>query len=167
MLQVGSGQPAVTAAAQPEGSHPLREGALDPGPPGIAAAPFLRREPLPGSLERLVLGPRRQLQMPGLMLGPGAQGSSRTGRAVRLAEPDRDVGHAGLVDLGAPDRGQLALWATHPLLVPVDLEPVDRVTALDLVLPGRVRPRRAEQVDTQLLAAADQELGIEIGRAHG
>src|SRR5690349_23506751 len=33
VLQVGPGQPAVTAAAQPEGAHALREGALDPGPP--------------------------------------------------------------------------------------------------------------------------------------
>ena len=39
VLQVGLGQAAIAAATQPEGAHPLREGALDPGPPGIAAAP--------------------------------------------------------------------------------------------------------------------------------
>src|SRR5215212_11903727 len=104
MLQVGSGQPTVTAAAQPEGPYRLREGALDPGPPGVAAPALLRREPLARRPERLVLGPRRQLQVPDLVLGPGAQRPSRAGGAIRLAEPDRDVGRAGLVDLGAPGR---------------------------------------------------------------
>jgi hypothetical protein len=33
VLQVGPGQSAVAAAAQPEGAHPLRDRALDPGPP--------------------------------------------------------------------------------------------------------------------------------------
>jgi hypothetical protein len=32
VLQVRLGQPAVAAAAQPQGAHALREGALDPGP---------------------------------------------------------------------------------------------------------------------------------------
>src|SRR5829696_424746 len=117
MLQVGSGQPTITAAAQPEGPYPLREGALDPGPPGVAAAPLLRREPLPGGLERLVLGPRRQLQVPGLVRGPGAQEPSRASGTISFAEHDRDVGCAGMVDLAAPGRGQLALRAAHPLFV--------------------------------------------------
>src|SRR3954464_8581001 len=37
VLQVGFGQPPVARPAQPEGAHALREGALDPGPPGVAA----------------------------------------------------------------------------------------------------------------------------------
>ena len=49
VLQVGPGQPAIAAAAQPEGAHPLREGALDPGPPGVAAPPLLGAEPSRGS----------------------------------------------------------------------------------------------------------------------
>ena len=84
MLQVGLGQPAVAAAAQPERAHPLRERALDPGPPRVAALALLRREPLPGGLERLVLGPRLQLQVPGLVPGPGAQRPSRAGGASAL-----------------------------------------------------------------------------------
>src|SRR5688500_7108452 len=98
------------------------------------------------------------------MLSPGAQGPCRAGTAVGLAEHHRDVRRAGVVDLRAPRRGQLALRATHPPCVPVDLEAVERVTALDLALPGRVRPRRAEQLDAQLLAAADQQLGVDVGR---
>src|SRR3954447_22018344 len=166
MLQVGYGQPAVAAAAEREGAPPRGGRPLDPGPPRVAAPALLRREPLPGGLERLVLGPRLQLQVPGLVRGPGAQRPSRAGGAVRLTEPGRDVGGAGLVELRAPGRGQLALRAAHPLLVPVDVEPVDRVAALDLALPGRVRPRRAEQLDAQLLAATDQQLGVDVGRVH-
>src|SRR3954451_12556529 len=147
MLQVRLGQPTVTAAAQPEGPYRLREGALDPGPPGVAAAPLLRCQPLARRPERLVLGPRRQLQVPGLVRGPGAQGPSRASGTISLAEHDRDVGCAGMVDLAAPGRGQLALGAAHPLALPVDLEAVEGMAALDLALPGRVRPRRAEQVD--------------------
>src|SRR5215213_5834901 len=127
MLQVGSGQPTITAAAQPEGPCPLREGALDPGPPGVAAAPRLGREPLACRPERLVLGPRRQLQVPGLVRGPGAQGPSRASGTISLAEHDRDVGCVGMVDLAAPGRRQLALRAAHPLLIPVDLEAVEGV----------------------------------------
>jgi hypothetical protein len=39
VLEVGLGQPAVAAAAEAERAHPLREGALDPGPPRVAAPP--------------------------------------------------------------------------------------------------------------------------------
>src|SRR3954454_20658380 len=35
VLEVRPGEPAVAAAAQPEGAHALRDGALDPGPPGV------------------------------------------------------------------------------------------------------------------------------------
>src|SRR4051794_27082807 len=62
VLEVRAGQPAVAAAAQAERAHALREGALDPGPPRVATASLLRREPAPGGLQRLVLGPRLQLQ---------------------------------------------------------------------------------------------------------
>src|SRR3954467_6038867 len=102
MLQVGYGQPAVAAAAQPEGAHPLRDRALDPGPPRVAAPTLLRRDPPSRGPERLVLGARLQLQVPGLVLAARAQVSRRAGAAVRLAEPDRDVGRAGVVDLPAP-----------------------------------------------------------------
>jgi hypothetical protein len=37
------------------------------------------------------------------------------------------------------------------------------VAALDLGLPGRVRPRRANQVDAVVLAAAHQQLGVDVG----
>src|SRR3954447_10236100 len=136
VLQMGFGQPAIAAAAQPEGAHPLREGALDPGTPRVAAPALLRRELTPGGLERLVLGPRLQLQVPGLVLAARARGPRRAGAAVGPAEPHRDVGCAGLVGLGAPGRGQPPLRAADPLLVPVDLEPVERVPALDPGLPG-------------------------------
>ena len=102
VLQVGLGQPPVAAAAQAEGADALRDGALDPGPSGVAAPALPRREPAPGGLERLVLRPRLQLQVPGPVLGPGAQGSRRAGAAVGLAERHRDVGRAGVVDLPAP-----------------------------------------------------------------
>src|SRR3954447_20671204 len=72
VLEMGPGQPAVAAAAEAERAHPLREGALDPGPPGVATAPLLRREPAPGGLQRLVLRPRLQLQVPGAVLGTRA-----------------------------------------------------------------------------------------------
>jgi hypothetical protein len=58
VLQVGFGQPPIAAAAQPEGAHPLREGALNSGPLGVEVPPFLRREPRPGGLQRRVLSPR-------------------------------------------------------------------------------------------------------------
>ena len=73
VLQVGLGQPPVAAAAQAEGADAQRDGALDPGPSGVAAPALPRREPAPGGLERLVLRPRLQLQVPGPVLGPGAQ----------------------------------------------------------------------------------------------
>src|SRR4051794_24787377 len=54
VLQMGFGQPAVAAAAQPEGAHALRDRPLNPGPPGVTAPALLRREPLarrPGALK--------------------------------------------------------------------------------------------------------------------
>ena len=39
VLEVRLGQPAVAAAAEAERAHPLREGALDPGPLRVAAPP--------------------------------------------------------------------------------------------------------------------------------
>src|SRR5690348_4841475 len=72
VLQVGPGQPAVAAAAQPERAHALRDRALDPGPPRVGAPALLRREPAPGGPERLVLGPRLQLQVAGAVLGARA-----------------------------------------------------------------------------------------------
>src|SRR3954451_23243568 len=132
---MGLGQPAVAAPAQAEGAHPLREGALDPGPPRVAAPALLGREAPPRGRERLVFRPRLQPELPGLP-GPGAQGPCRAGGAVRLAEPDRDVGRAvPPVDPPAPAARRLALRAARPLLVPVDLEPVGGVAALDLALP--------------------------------
>src|SRR4051794_19532334 len=166
VLEVRLGQSAVAAAAQAEGAHPLRNRALDPGPPRVATTPLLRREPLPGGPQRLVLGARRQLQVPGPVLGPGAQGPRRAGAAVGLAEHHRDVRRAGVVDLRAPGGGELPLRAAHPLRGPVGLEAVERVGALGLGLPARVRPRRAEQVDPQLLAAAHQQLRVDVGGVH-
>ena len=83
VLQVGLGQPAVAAAAQPEGAHPLRDRALDPGPPRVAAPALLRREPPPRGLERLVLRPRLQLQVPGLVLGRACTGAAPGRRRSR------------------------------------------------------------------------------------
>src|SRR4051794_3129387 len=102
VLEVRSGQPAIAAATQPEGAHPLREGALDPGPPAVAVPALLGAQPFARRLERLVLGPRLQLQVPGLVLAARARGPRRAGAAVGPAEPHRDVGCAGLVGLGAP-----------------------------------------------------------------
>src|SRR3954452_16505039 len=99
---MGFGQPAVAAAAQPEVAHPLRDRALDPGPPRVAAPALLRRELTPSGLERLVPGPQGQLQVPGLVLAARARGPCRAGAAIDPAEPDRDVRRAGLVDLAAP-----------------------------------------------------------------
>ena len=91
VLQAGPGQPAIAAAAEPEGAHPLREGALDPGPPGVAAPPFLGAEPCAARLERLVLGSRLQPQVPSLMLGPRAEVPRQAG-GTSAAEHHRDVG---------------------------------------------------------------------------
>src|SRR5690349_17284773 len=66
VLEVRPGQPAVAAAAQPEGAHALRDRALDPGPPGVGAPGLLRRQAAPGGRERLVRGPRVRPQAPGL-----------------------------------------------------------------------------------------------------
>src|SRR3954451_7429490 len=153
VLQVRPGQPAVAAAAQAEGTHTPGQGALDPGPPAVAAPALLGRESFPGGRERFVLGPRVQPQAPGLAPGARAQGPRRAGAAVGRAEHHRDVGRAGVVDLRAPGRRQLPLRGAHPLPVPVDLEAVDRVAALGLGLPARVRARRTDQVDAEVLAA--------------
>src|SRR5215212_1718355 len=115
VLQMGFGQPAVAAAAQPERAYPLRDRALDPGTPRVAAPALLRRELTPSGLERLVLGSRLQLQVPDLVLAARARGPRRAGAAIGPAEPDRDVRRAGLVDLAAPGRGQPPLRATDPL----------------------------------------------------
>src|SRR3954451_24937 len=66
VLQVRPGEPAVARPAQPEGAHALRDGALDSGPPGVGAPALLRREPPSGALERLVLRPGVQPQVPRL-----------------------------------------------------------------------------------------------------
>src|SRR4051794_41565602 len=66
VLEVRPGQPAVAAAAQAEGAHPLRDRALDPGPPAVAAPALLRREPPPRRRQGLVLRPRVQPEVPGL-----------------------------------------------------------------------------------------------------
>src|SRR5690349_20742819 len=114
VLQVGPGRAAVAAEAQPEGAHALRERALDAGPPGVAAPALLGREAPSRGPERLVLRPRLQLQVAGAVLGARAKGLCRAGAAVGLAEHHRDVGRAGVVDLRAPGRGQLALRAAGP-----------------------------------------------------
>src|SRR3954452_19498769 len=101
-------------------------------------------DPVAGKLR---IGRTFTLQVPGPVPGPGAQGPRRAGAAVGLAEHHRDVRRAGVVDLPAPGRGQLPLRATRPLALPVDLEAVDRVGALGLGLPARVRARRTERVD--------------------
>src|SRR3954454_2405366 len=105
---------------------------------GVGAPALLRREPAPGGPERLVLGPRLQLQVAGAVLGARAQGPRRAGAAVGRTEHHRDVGRAGVLDLRAPGRRQLPLRAADPLPAPVDPEAVDRVAALDLALPARV-----------------------------
>src|SRR4051794_32732714 len=87
VLQVRPGQPAVAAAAQAEGTHTPGQGALDPGPPAVAAPALLGRESFPGGRERLVLGPRVQPQAPGAR----AQGPRRAGAAVGPGEADQDV----------------------------------------------------------------------------
>src|SRR4051794_2650001 len=127
VLEVGLGEAAIAAAAQPERAHALRDGPLDPGPSRVGTPALLGRDPPPRGLERLAFGARLQLQVPGLVFAARAQGPCRAGAAVRLAEPDRDVGRAGVVDLPGPGRGELAFGAARPLLVPVDLEAVDRV----------------------------------------
>src|SRR5690349_10759836 len=124
---------------------------------------LLGREPPPGRLERLALRPRLQLQVPGTVLGARAQGPRRAGAAVGLAEHHRDVRRAGVVELRAPGRGQLPLRAARPLALPVDLEAVDRVAALGLGLPARVHARGTEQLDAVVLAAAHQQLGVDVG----
>src|SRR3954453_6257566 len=123
VLQAGPGQPPVAAGAQPEGAHALRDRALDPGPPRVGAPTLLGREAPSGGPERLVFRPRLQPELSGLP-GPGAQEPCRAGGAIRLAEPDGDVGRAVPVDPPAPAARRLALRAARPLLVPVDVEPV-------------------------------------------
>src|SRR5689334_15243423 len=55
VLEARPGQPAVAAAAQAEGAHPLRDRALDPGPPRVGAPAVLGREPPPRRRQGLVL----------------------------------------------------------------------------------------------------------------
>src|SRR5918993_5628805 len=118
-----------------------------------------RTAPLATRLERLVLGPRLQLQVPGPVLGPREEGLCRAGAAVRLAEQDADARGAGPLDQRAPGRGQLAFWAAYSLVLPVNLEPLETVAALELGLPARVGPGRADQGDAELLAAAHHQPG--------
>src|SRR3954454_4493915 len=131
VLQVGPGQPAVASPAQLEGADALREGALDAGPPGVAAAARLGRELPARRLERLVLGPWRQLQVPRLVHLARAQRPRRAAVAVGLPEQDADVLATAPGGALAPARGQLAPRTARPLRVPVALEPVEGVPALD------------------------------------
>src|SRR5689334_6541017 len=110
VLQVGLGQAAVAAAAQAEGAHPLRDGTLDAGPPGVDTTPRLGRELPARRPERLVLGPGWQLQV----AGPGARarGPRRARAAVGLTEQHTDVGTTAPLDPLAPARGQPALGAS-------------------------------------------------------
>src|SRR3954469_17073048 len=163
VLQVGPGQPAVASPAQPEGADALREGALDAGPPGVAAAARLGRELPARRLERLVLGPWRQLQVPRLVRLARARRPRRAAVAVGLPEQDADVPAAGPVGALAPARGQLAPRAAGPPAFPVDLEPLEGEGALDPGLPRRVRASRADQVDAVVLAAAHQQPGVDVG----
>ena len=165
VLQVGPGQPAVAAAAQAEGAHPLRDRALDPGPPRVGAPALLGREPPAGRPERLVLRPRLQPQVPGLCSARVHRG--RAGQAPQSAS--RNITET----YGAPAWSTCGLQAEDSLpcgqrtrsCVPVDLEAVERVAALDLGLPGRVRPRRADQVDARASSRlAHQQLGVDVGR---
>src|SRR4051794_33480661 len=117
VLHVRPGQPAVAAAAQAEGTHTPGQGALDPGPPAVAAPALLGREPLPCRRLGLVLRPRVQPQAAGLAPGARAQGPRRAGAAVGLGEADQDVALAP-VDVRLPGRGQLPLRAARPPPVP-------------------------------------------------
>src|SRR3954454_9868113 len=136
VLQVGPGQSAVARPAQPEGADALRDGALDAGPPGVEEAALLGRELPSRRLERLVLGPWRQPQVPRLVRLARAQRPCRAAVAVGLPEQDADVPAAGPVGTLAPARGQLAPRAAGPPAFPVDLEPLEGVPALDPGLPG-------------------------------
>src|SRR3954452_23719094 len=153
------------ARRRPKARTPCERVPSIPARRAVGAPALPRRETPSRGPERLVFRPRLQSELPGLP-GPGARGPSRAGGAVRLAEPDRDVGRAVPVDPPAPAARRLALRAADLPLVPVDLEAVGGVTALDLGLPARVRPRRAEQVDAEPLAARDQQLGVDVGGVH-
>ena len=108
VLQVGPGQPAVAAPAQAEGAHPLRDGALDPGPPRVGAPPLLGREPPPGRLERLVLRPRLQPEVPGLSrsgctgTAPGRRRSPPRGTRPRRRPRRPSVDPAAPAEDGLP-----------------------------------------------------------------
>jgi hypothetical protein len=69
--------------------------ALDPGPPGILSLKLGGLLPLPGGLDRLVLGLRPDRELAGGVFGPGAYLASRTGAAGRPIEADAHDGIAG------------------------------------------------------------------------
>ena len=103
MLQMGLSQPDVAGPAQATAPDGLRVCPLDSGPPGILRFELDGLLPLPGGLDRLVVGLRPDRELERGVFGPGARLADRTDTTGGRIEADAHEGIAGSI----PARGPL------------------------------------------------------------
>jgi hypothetical protein len=120
MLQMRFGQPEIARPAQATAANALGVRALDPGPPGILSLKLGGLLPLPGGLDRLVLGFRPDRELAGGVFGPGAYLARRTGATGRPIEADTHDGIAGDIPSRGPFHTRLPLWTTRLLRFPLN-----------------------------------------------
>src|SRR5262249_6949434 len=136
--------------------HPLGERPFDAGPPLIELLALLAGRPGLRRLQRLVLVLGWEPQPSPRVLGPGTGGPHGTRPTHVLVEFHNDEATALPTPMLPPRDRQMALGAAYLLLVPVHLELLQGVSALDLRLPPLAGACGAPQDDALFVTAVDE-----------
>ncbi len=91
----------------------------------------------------------------------------RTGHCWQavVGKPHDDAS-ASVRDAGRPDGGGHILWAGHPLVIPVDVEPGTAEPAAGLGLRGAVGVERTGQRDLMLAGGFHEQVGGGVAAVH-
>src|SRR3712207_8872438 len=133
------GQANISASAQAEGAHSLRECALDPGPHTVALRPGGVVHLCPRCVQRLVFLAWVEVDGAACSLRRRAQRPGGAGAAIGAAEHGLDAWAADLVEPSAPGHRDLASRAADPLALPID----DEVALLEALSRAGVLVRHA------------------------
>jgi hypothetical protein len=91
-----------------------------------------------------------------------AEPQARTGLTVFGREFDFDDLVGSVVDRWGPAEAFVSLWASGPLVFPIDEEVIGIEASLLIGLPLMIPARWTHQVDLVILLTLDQQLGIHI-----
>src|SRR6266540_2358649 len=154
----------ITSVPQATATHSLRETTLDACALGVELGVFLSLFTLASLLQRQKLLFPVDRQNPPISLR--AVTVMATLSAIKHREFGLDLRLAVAISSLLPTATLFSVRASDLPFFPIKAEVGGGEALACLRLPGRIRPRRATQLDAILLLAAHDQIGIDVSRVH-